>query len=574
MKEDRTFGWVQDPSNWSSLRCAVAVFCPGSAFHKQMRKTIRQLVRMDDGRQSLIAALSRRPLRLTYRELIGTAFTPRATARCNGIIQAAIKGQKRDFIADWPADNFLRWAHALGFVRWHAKGDCFEATAHGIALSNTVENSDAEYRIYAEALLSYPPVARVLHLLSDAAQRGDCMTKFAIGGQLGFQGEKGFTHIDENFFVKEFALASKEGKKMMKRNWEGDADKYARMICSWMSNLKHPWARKVDKEFSVTVDGTPRTEKLTAYTLTKRGFEERKRTSGISSSPKLPKFVPYEMLCTKHAGRDFLRKRRALITQAICKKPLSIDEIKRHLASENMQSGESAIRADLDGLNNTGLSIEKLPDGRFCCRDNIRGLRIPRREAPTDDSIRQLMEECGERLHNIPRDFLVLVEMAFNKKRSRMFEIKIVELLTQHCNFSGRHLGGGSRPDGAVYCKDYGVIIDAKSYADGFRISATERDKMSRYVYEAFRHPADNTTRWWNVFPASLQKFVFLFVSGKFTGKFRAQLKALAARNEQNAPGAAITAFTLLLLAEKISAKEIGRDEFRKKISCLDEVSA
>ncbi|MGR3914503.1 MAG: hypothetical protein OD918_08295 [Gammaproteobacteria bacterium] len=574
MKEGRAFGWVQDPAKWGNLRRAVGVFCPDSAFHKQMQKKIRQLVQMDDGRQSLADALSRRPLQLTYRELIGTAFTPRSAARCNGIIQAAIEGQKRGFIADWPADNFLRWAHALGFVRWHASTDRFDATARGISLSKTTENSDAEYRIYAAALLSYPPATRVMNLLGDAAQRDGCMTKFAIGGQLGFQGEKGFTHIDENFFVKELALASKEDKKTMKRNWEGDADKYARMICSWMSNLKHPWARKVDKEFSVAVDGTPRTEKLTAYALTKRGFEERKRTSGISSSPKSPKFVPYEMLCTKSAGRDFLRKRRALITQAICKKPLSIDEIKRRLASENMQSGEAAIQADLDGLRNIGIFVEELPGGRFHCRDNIRGLRIPRHEPPADDAIRQSMEKCGERLHKIPRDFLVLVEMSFDKTRSRMFEIKIVELLTQHCNFSGKHLGGGSRPDGAVYCKDYGVIIDAKSYAEGFSIPVTECDKMARYVYEAFRHPADNKTRWWSVFPPSIQKFLFLFVSGKFTGDFSARLHALGNRNEQNAPGAAITATTLLLVAEKIAAKEIGHDEFRKKISCLDEVPA
>ena len=573
MKKDRAFGWVQDPADWSKLRHAVGVFCAGSAFHKKVRQKVRKLVPINDGRQDLLDALLRNPLRLTYRELVGTAFTPRSSAHCNGIIQAAIKGQKRDFIADWPADNFLRWAHALGFVRWHAREDSFEATAQGIALSNTTENSDEEYRIYAAGLLSYPPATRVLNLLGDAAQRSDCMTKFAIGGRLGFQGEKGFTHIDENFFINEFARVSDADKKKMKSNWEGDADKYARMICSWMVNLKHPWVRKTKKEFSVTVGGVTRTEKLVAYTLTKRGFEERKRISGSSSSRKSPKFVPYEMLCTKIEGRDFLRKRRALITQAVCKKPLSIDEIKQYLDSENMQSGEAAIRADLDGLNNTGISIDRMSGERFRCRDSIRGLRIPRGEMPVDSAIRKQMEDCGERLSKIPRDFLVLVEMSFDSTRSRIFEIKIVELLTQHCNFFGLHLGGGSRPDGAVYCSDYGVIIDAKSYAKGFSIPVSECDKMARYVHEVFNHPASNKTRWWNVFPASLGEFVFLFVSGKFTGDFRARLQALAKRNQNNSPGAAITASTLLLIAEKIAAKKIDHAKFKAKISCLDEVS-
>ncbi len=572
--KDRAFGWIQDPGKWENLRHVVEIFCTDSKFHQQVKEKIFRLVDVKDRRKSLIVALSRRPLRMTYRELVGTACTPRSEARCNGIVQAAIEGQKRPFIADWPADNFLRWAHALSFVKWEANDDCFKVTKTGIDLSKTVKKSDEEYRIYADALLSYPPAMRIINLLNEATQKNSSMTKFALGEQLGFKGDKGFTHIDEKFFIKEYIFATPEEKKKMRSNWEGDSDKYARMICGWMLKLKYPWVRREHKKFSLSVDGKTYNHTMIAYALTKHGFEERKKSSGISSSRKISKFVPYQMFCTKGVSRDLLRKRRALITRAICKRPLSTVEISQYLALNNIETREFFIRSDLDGLKNIGLLIEESLHGKFSCRDRIVGLDIPHGEPSIDDEIFHLTEKCGEQLKKIPRSFLALIEMSFDRKQSIMFEVKIMELLVQYCGFSGRHLGGSSRPDGAVYCEDYGVIIDAKSYAKGFSIPVSERDKMGRYVYEAFCHPDDNETRWWVVYPPSIAQFLFLFVSSKFVGQFRKQLRALGDRNKQNSPGAAISAGTLLLVSEKIANGTMSLSEFKKYISCLDEVVA
>jgi hypothetical protein len=107
--KSRTFGWVQDPSNFRSLCDVVAVFDPNSAKHKELTEiTLPKLVLADDGRDELISAMNAAPLKISYANLVGTAFTPRSASRCNGIIQAAVKGQGRDFIGDWPADNFVR----------------------------------------------------------------------------------------------------------------------------------------------------------------------------------------------------------------------------------------------------------------------------------------------------------------------------------------------------------------------------------------------------------------------------------------------------------------------------------
>ena len=80
-------------------------------------QVIPALVEERDGRQRLLDALNQRPLRISYTDLVGTSFTPRSAARCNGIVQAAVRGQVRPFIGDWPADNFVRWAFCAMDIR-------------------------------------------------------------------------------------------------------------------------------------------------------------------------------------------------------------------------------------------------------------------------------------------------------------------------------------------------------------------------------------------------------------------------------------------------------------------------
>lgn len=119
-KATRAFGWVQDSSNIESLCNVVAVFDKESDFHKKLvSDIIPSLVLEKDGRQEMLDALNSSTLSIKYKLLTGTAFKPRFSSRCNGIIQAAVKGQKRPFIVDWAADSFVRWAHAIGFIKYN-----------------------------------------------------------------------------------------------------------------------------------------------------------------------------------------------------------------------------------------------------------------------------------------------------------------------------------------------------------------------------------------------------------------------------------------------------------------------
>lgn len=572
---NRTFGWIQDPGRLEMLRRVVEIFCPDSPVRQDIKRSVRKLVEVRDGRKELLQALSRSPLQISYKELTGSSFTPRRDSRCNGIIQATVPGQKRPFIGDWPADNFLRWAHAFGFVRY-LPDDKFEITESGIALSRTRVKSDDEYRLFADAMLAYPPAVRVLNLLLEASEKKEdkehFLTKFAIGDNLGFRGERGFTHISETFYVREYLVADNKGRKNMRDNWEGDSDKYARMICSWMMKLKYPWVRRGSKFFGDETDGEGIS--LSAYALTRKGHAERKRCFGTSSVARICKFVPIEMLCTKGAGRDILRRRRALVLQSVLKRTLSVPKICEFLARKDMVVSENSVIADLGGLENIGLNIKHLAGSKYKCADTVRGVEIPQPPAVPEDEILQKMEKCREKLMHIPRSYVELVQMGFEKRHSVMFEIKIMELLTEWCGYQGRHLGGPSRPDGVAYHDKHGLIIDTKSYKDGFNIPVAERDKMMRYVGEVFRRPNRNKTKWWKEFPDVVNEFTFLFVSGKFIGNFREQLKALAESTEPNVPGAAVAADTLLLLADKIAAQKMSQAEFKKRASCLDEMSA
>lgn len=187
----RTFGWVQDPSDFESLIKVVSIFDNKSETHKELvNEKIDRLIEERDGKKHFLEVLNSTPLKIKYADLVGTSFTPRSSARCNGIVQATVKGQVRDFISDWPADNFVRWAQALGFIKYNYFDDSFEITEEGLKLT-CAKTIEEKKEILIDSILSYPPAVRILNLLSD----GKVKTKFELGKNLGFIGEDGFTSI-------------------------------------------------------------------------------------------------------------------------------------------------------------------------------------------------------------------------------------------------------------------------------------------------------------------------------------------------------------------------------------------
>ncbi|MDE6318082.1 MAG: hypothetical protein K2L73_06745, partial [Muribaculaceae bacterium] len=249
----RSFGWVQNPSNFGTLKYIVGIFDKDSCSHNDLLSYRLPLIRQnqcitDENYDSFVAILSDGSMNaVPYSALKGRGCGKgsRAEAMCSGIVQACIDGQKsREYVSldgtdvtlkklysdDWTADGYLRWAVSLGLLNYSYQDDTCVLSETGKQFVETENGSDEEYAVLAKVLMSYPPVMRVMSLLAD----GGAMTKFEIGSELGFKAELGFTSVSQDYFIALWCEAdSPEERNEVRGNIEGDSDKYARMICSW-----------------------------------------------------------------------------------------------------------------------------------------------------------------------------------------------------------------------------------------------------------------------------------------------------------------------------------------------------
>ncbi len=558
----RSFGWVQDPGDLIKLIAVVSVFDNKSSFHNLLKtKLIPEKISTEDGRDRFINELNKSPLILKYSDLVGTSFTPRSSARCNGIIQAAIKGQKRDFIADWPADNFIRWAHCLGFISYDYKSDSFSITDDGLRLSMAKHADDndtmtqEEIDIITEAMLSYPPAVRILTLL----EHGDILTKFEIGAQLGFIGENGFTSLSQDLLIKALELEQNSAmKKQLVANWEGSADKYARMIGGWLVKLGLlSYVPKVKRSQKVMIPG---------YQITTEGIIQLKHTKGTSKFKLYPKNISFERFSTKSRDRDFLRLRRSYIVDYLHSKrhkEIKFDSIIAYLKTKNIRIDAPELIDDLYGLVNIGLSLEIKQSKESCIfTDNLKDFTIVLHEnIDTPSHILKLKNIVRAHLDVLPHSYLNLIDLAYDKTQSRQFEICVLDFLVNECNFTGIHLGGASKPDAVVYTTDleenYCLIIDTKAYKDPYNLPISQEDEMVRYLTE-FKNKDSvvNPNTWWNVIQDDISRTYFMFVSGEFSKSIATKLNKASLRSGYK--GVALNVANLLILGNEIKKKNLN----------------
>lgn len=569
----RTFGWVQDPSDFNALYRVVSIFNECSQIHKELvENKIVKLIEERDGRERLLIALNSRPLKLKYGDLVGTAFSPRSSARCNGIVQATVKGQQRPFISDWPADNFIRWAQCLGFIKYNYYDDTFEITEIGLEFSNSEEGAKRN-EILEEALLSYPPAVRILNLLEDGTEK----TKFELGQKLGFVGEDGFTSLPQDILV--MTLATEENtqeKNKLRTDTEGSSDKYARMIAKWL--IKLDLLKQVTKIVNVQIGTDTYTERIgQAYVITTKGIKALNRARGKSKFKRIPKNISWGMLATKGADRNYIRTRRAYIIKILTenKNGITLEEVRDKLELLYMTSELfTVVKDDIEGLVNIGLNITT-KNGKYYFEDDINDFIIPRikdnKNEKSEITIKK--DELREKLDTLSHEYLSLVDLSFDSKQNRLFEMKVVELLTKECKYEGLHLGGSRKPDGIIYTsslkENYGVIIDTKAYSKGYDLPISQVDEMKRYVEENNkRNKIINPNEWWNNFNKDITEFYFTFISGKFKGNVNEKLERIAIATSRK--GAAITIMSLIKLANEIKSKRMDlkdvKDIFVNKV--------
>ena len=562
---NRPRGWIQDSGSIENLIRVVEIFDRNSStylnlFENQIVQKINDSEKQNQLQEILqnINGFEGNPS-IDYNSLVGSRTT---NTIVDSLIQVLIPGQNRTGIVDWACDNFIRFAYTLNFISYNNQNDSFTITEFGLTLTQS-NNEDDKFEIIKTAFKKYPPIVRVLELLNlqyTNEPQTPNLTKFEIGRELGFKGEDGFSTYSQNVFIQALNSAeTTDEKSKIRQNWEGSSDKYARMICGWLSHNKIGWVLKNRKTVTIQIGNERYTETLQAYQISISGIAAFRTVRAYSRYTGTIKNVQFEMLSTKGVDKNFLRIRRTHILQSL-NQPKSIEQIIRHLDNNNVPNiSEETIKDDIKNLRRIGLEIT-FNANRYKLIDNITLLEIPlnlRQIRINPSNLENTKQQLRDELTHLDHQYLDILDFSIaGNVGARQFEVRIVELLNEI--IIAKHLSGGNRPEIIGFNPRENpedcIIMDSKAYREGFNIPANERDKMIRYVEEYnAKDNALNNNRWWENFESPnypTNQVKFSFVSSSFIGQYINQLTYI--NNRTNVSGSAITAEILLRKVENV----------------------
>lgn len=579
----RAFGWIQNPSDFSKLKLVVQVFDVESDHYRNLREEIiSNVIYFQEDKERLLNLLNRSTSEFTYADLVGSmknkknkSTSNRKEAVADSLLQVTILPQTRSttgkmYTDNWTADGFLRWAVSFNFIQFDRETDLFSITELGLNFSRSEDNSEEELEILRLALLRYPPATQVLSILANTQS---WHTKFFIGNQLGFIGERGFTSYNEDLMIDWISNISDSNElKKVRANVEGTSDKYARMIANWLKKVGYVQQQQVRIQ---GVNGT--ITSFPEYRITGLGMRAYNRSLGRSSNEQIQKFVMWEFFATTANNRNYVRSRRAYILKIIENRNIRFSRLISDLRELGFHDKEEVIKNDIRGINMMGIRV-RFDNSTVELLDSIVDFDIPDLDITSELQNIQLEEKKVMFLEktNLSPRYIDLIEIACDGNRNRDFEIISVELLKNIYGFEGLLLGGGRKPDGIVYTDDYGVIIDTKAYSSGYSKSISEEDKMVRYIMDNKNRDVEiNNTRWWEGFSDNIEEdsYYYLWISSKFIGQFESQLTSTFRRTGVN--GAALGVEGLLWGADAIMKGNISLEDIpnymnNSEIRCLE----
>lgn len=550
----RTYGWVQNPSSFKNLKKVVQIFDSKSVHYNNLTlKLVPDYIYFEEIKKPLLKKLKNKIQTFTYRELVGrsvdsTGHPPklRKNAVGDSLIQVSIipqqtKSNGKKWTDNWTADGFLRWAVSLGFIIPNRETDSYEISEIGRLFSASIDDSDNEKEILRDVLLKYPPATRVLSILNEAPNT--MRTKFYIGDRLGFRGEKGFTSYNEDIMFEWLESCSNSNdKRKIKADIEGTSDKYARGICNWLKNVQ-----LVKKGEVIREDSRGGKVSFAGYTITGKGIH-------ALNGKKKEKFIMWEFLATDGENRDYIRTRRAYILKFL-KNTNSLDILYEKLKLKGFEDSLEIIRVDIENLNNFGIRIS-LKDNEVKLKDSFNDFEIPELNLTEVLKNEALEKKKAEflRTTGLPMKYIELLEIAYDSKRNRDFEIVTSELFKNVYKLNSFHLGGGRKPDGVVFSDKFGIIIDTKAYSKGYPKNISQEDEMIRYIEDNKERSLErNKNEWWGIFDPNIpsDSFYYLWISSRFIGEFHEQLKHTSYVTGVN--GGALNVEQLLYGAAKIN---------------------
>lgn len=554
----RTYGWIQNPSSFESLKKVVQIFDASSSHYTYLKNSlVEQYIYFDEVKKSLLNKLDNNIVEFTYSELVGRniakngkAPKTRSEAVGDSLIQISIIPQQakttgKYWTDNWTSDGFLRWAVSFNFVEVNRETDTFKITPLGKDFSKSGNGTEEEKDILKGALLSYPPATQILSILNEEQTY---RTKFFIGEQLGFRGEKGFTSYNEDIMYEWIETASPTERKKIKSDIEGTSDKYARGICNWLKNVGFVKSNTVYRQFdSGKKDG------FAGYAITAQGKHAFNQAQGSSKNRSREKYVMWEFLATDGANRDYIRTRRALILK-ILQNTKSLNVLLSELNLKGFNDDIEIIKNDIKGLNYFGININ-LEGNLVELKDRINDFYIPElyltaelKNIALENKKAKFLKTTG-----LPMKYIELLEIAYDGKRNRDFEIITTDLFKNVYGLNSIHLGGGRKPDGIVFSNIFGLIIDTKAYENGYSKNISQADEMIRYIEDNKRRDKlRNPNEWWTKFDSEItpDNFYYLWISSEFTGKFEEQLTYTT--SQTNVEGGALNVEQLLLGASKV----------------------
>lgn len=555
----RTYGWVQNPSSFKSLKKVVQIFDATSKHYSDLKnKLVPNFIHFDEIKSSLLYKLNNSIEEFTYIDLVGRSIgvngkapKSRSNAVGDALIQISIIPQQakktgKYWTDNWTADGFLRWAVSLNFIEADRNTDTYRISPLGGIFSNTKDDSEEELEIIRGALLSYPPATQVLSILNE---KEGFFTKFYIGDKLGFRGEKGFTSYNEDIMFEWLETAqTTEERKKIKADVEGTSDKYARGICNWLKNVGFVKSATVYRQFkNGKKDGFP------GYAITAKGKHALNQVNGSSKNKARQKFIMWEFLATDGQNRDYIRTRRAFILKML-KTTKSFKVLEDKLKSKGFNDAPEIIKADIENLNYFGIRIS-MNGNTVELKDQFNDFEIP--ELNVTSTLKNAAIEAKKakflKTTGLPMKYIELLEIAYDGKRNRDFEFITSELFKNAYGLHSMHLGGGRKPDGIAFTENFGMIIDTKAYENGYSKNISQADEMIRYIEDNKRRDKlRNPNEWWEKFDSNIpaDQFYYLWISSEFTGKFSEQLEYTS--TQTNVLGGALNVEQLLYGAAKV----------------------
>lgn len=497
------YGWVQNTSNLSTVRDTIELVPDEGILHIDLRDNI-----------------------ISVRRQQGHAFKS----------------------GSWDARCRIKAIHATGLVTLNRHIQGYDLTELGRQLKVAAKSdryfrrkrmlSQGEIDIFRKGLLTNPPVIRILDLLNQDRQGSNAgLSKYDLGGQLGFVGDTGFTHIDP-YWVAKNGLSFNDK--------EGDADKWARTILSWLKQVG--WVADGDKkEFG------GRTLQL---------FKSEPEVNNVLryDALRIARNVPSEMLCSHHhTFEKLLQKRRTIVIDCL-NSETTLDSIVTRLSSENIQANPDTVKFDIIGLENSGFRIEE-SGGYYKHKDSIvldvhEVADVGDAEAEeTEALIKKLVVEYED---TIPPKYVDhLIRFGYDGNEGTRFEGIVAEYF-RFIGYETDYLGQGKGrvtdviakyKNPHVYAKSYGLIIDAKATSGQYSFPVGDKRKMKEYIR---KHGPE-------LLKEGIPNHAFSFVSSDFISEICKHLDEI--KEDTEIYGAAISVETLLKLGDSLRTQRLSIED-------------